>query len=738
MATARRWTSVTPACVATAIALTAIAEPSRAQRPPGADTMSVQAVAESLAVLQELRSFLSRRENRNSAQAWYHRGMIAWALYDRDRVKGGVDGLDWTLLGREADIALRTAEQIEPDNVRYQLTMGQYFLGTGLVTMRVQSYMVFERALADARASGDPALTAEAAVEMGRLHWRRYDPANYGTAPGAVRDRARDLVSDSALSRALLGHDPYLPSERQPYTRRSLREARNLLIAEFNDPSHGFDGEYDYGMAEKYFREAFTTDPSYSRGYRQLAMLLAERDRWPELAGMARTRVEVAPSDGWAWMSLGLASHRSGDAANAKMAFERGLAALSPAERARLDRIARVLRPRDSLAFEGFTASQRAAAERMYWLAADPLWSDNGAEPRAEFLSRVTYAELRWTVDELMARGADSDRGNVHIRYGPADSRVRGERGGESWWYDYARMGFHFVSAPTYGTGYFANVTYAYNMMDSVPARWDNIADLRIDTLPVNVARFRATDDAVDVLFAARLPVEDITAATDILGDVRTDFWMLRGELDVAFRDSVMKSDASTRTWTHRAPIDHYLYRLEAHAHGSLVAARTSAQIVAGTDSASGFFVHGFGISDVLLASSLEIPATTPARWRDVSLSPLAGPVVGNKQLVLLWENYDFGERDGSTEFDVAINIRRQQSAAGRITARIVGGIIGRELSDRVEMVYDRRVPHSPTVVEYITIDLGDTPTGTYLLSLDVTDRVTGRTASRTMRIAVR
>lgn len=713
--------------------------PGGAQRPAGADTLSATAVAESLAVLKELRTYLGKRENRNDAAAWYRRGMIAWALYDRDRVKGGAPDLDWTLLGREADNAIRMADAIEPENIRYQLTKGQYFLSTALVTMRIQAYPVFENALAAARAKGDPALIAEAAVERGRVHWRRYDPANFGSVPAAVRDRARSLVSDSSLSRALLAHDPYLPDERQPYTRRSLRQARDLLIAEFNDPAHGFDGEYDYGMAEQFFREAFTAMPSYSRGFRQLAMLLAERARWPELAGISRMRTTVAPNDGWAWMSLGMASHRSGDAPNAALAFERGLQALGRGEAARLDRLARVLRPRDSLALDALSRDERALAERRFWLNADPLWSDDGAEPRTEFLSRVTFAELRWTVDELARRGADSDRGNVHIRYGPADARLRGTGGGESWWYDLAAMGFYFRTAPTYATGYFENVAYAYNMMDSVPARWDNIADVRIDTLPVNVARFRATRDSVDVHFAARIPLDEIASATDIAGDVRSDFWMLNSRLDVVFSDSVLDRDASTRAWTQRAALDRYLYRLEAHAEGSLVAARTSAEVLAGTDSATGFFTSGFGMSDVLLASAVEAPASMPARWNGLSLTPLAGPVVGNKQLALVWENYEFGERAGSSEFDVAISIRRVQSAVGRITARIVGGVLGREvISGQVELAYDRSVPHAPTVVEHITIDLGDTPTGTYLLSLDVTDRVTGRTASRTIRIAVR
>jgi len=702
----------------------------------GADTLSAAAIAESLAVLKQLRTHLSR--NKQDAAAWYRRGMIAWALYDRDRVKGGAPGLDWTLLGREADLAIRTADAIEPTNIRYQLSKGQFFLGTGLITMRVQSYMVFDHALENARESGDSLLHAEAAVEMGRVHWRRYDPANFGAVPASVRDRARSLVSDSALSRALLAHDPYLPDRSQPYTRRSLRQARELLIAEFNDPENGFDGEYDYGRAEQYFQEAFTTMRSYSRGYRQLAMLLAERARWPELAGHARMRVEVAPDDAWAWMSLGLAAHRSGDARNAEMAFTNGLAAMDSLERGRLDHLARVLRPREVDGFARLSTTDRATADRFYWRSADPLWSDDGAEPRTEFLARVTYAELRWTVDELLKRGADSDRGNVHIRYGPADSRLRGTGGGESWWYDFARMGFHFTSAPTFATAYFSNPAYAANMMDSVPARWDNIADVRIDSLPVNVARFRAVQDSVDVFFAARLPIEEIREASDVAGPVRTSFWLLRNGLDQVVHSSLPDTGGFLRSWTQRASTDDYLFRLEARAEGSLVAARSQSQLITGTDPATGFATTGFGISDVLFASSVTPPPGTPARWREMTFTPLAGPVVGDKQLSLIWENYDFTERDDAAEFDVAITIRRERTAVGRITARILGGVTGREMSDRVELVYDRRVPHAPTVVEHITISLDDTPTGTYLLSLQVTDRASGRSASRTVRIAVR
>lgn len=723
-----------------AAAITLGASNARAQRPPGADTLSDAAIAESLSVLKGLREHL--KKNKNDAAAWYRRGMIAWALFDRDRVRGGYPGLDWTLLGREAEAAIRTASAIEPKNIRYAITMGQYFLGTGWIFVRIQSYIVFDNALTAARASGDSALIAEAAVEQGRVHWRRYDPSSFGVVPASVTMRARQVVSDSALSRQLLSTDPYTPDRTRPFTRRSLKQARDLLDAEFNPSSGGFVGEAEYIKAEGYFREALNAMPSYTRAYQQLAMLFADRARWSELAGLARTRVQAAPNDAWAWMTLGLASHRLGDATNASAAFAKGFAALAPGERQRLDHLRRVLRPSDTLAFIGMSPEERAVRERMFWLMSDPLWGDDGAEPRTEFLARVAFAELRWTVEELSKRGADSDRGNIHIRYGPPDARARQEGGGETWWYDFAQMRFTFDGAPTFATAYFADPTYASLMIDSVPARWDNIADVRIDTLPANVARFRAGQDSVDVFFATRPPVEEIRHATDIATSVRSDFWLLRDGTHPVIRDSAMESTSVIRTWTQRVALGNYLYRFEARAEGSLVAGRATAALVAGTDSATGFATSGFGMSDLLLASTVEGTGGTAARWNNVRLTPLAGPVVGNKELVVVWENYDFGERGGNAEYDLSITIRRERSETGRLSARIIGGIrevLGRAVTnDRVELELDRQVAHSPTLVDQVTISLGDTPTGTYILTLNMTDRVTGRTASRTTRIAVR
>ena len=121
-------------------------------------------------------------------------------------------------------------------------------------------------------------------------------------------------------------------------------------------------------------------------------------------------------------------------------------------------------------------------------------------------------------------------------RAGPEVDEMGGKV--ESWWYDFARLSFHFRGMPTFGTSYFTSPAVAYDRMDSIPSRWDNISRERIDSLPVRVARFRARADSVDVVFTSQPPVDAIRAAAAVEGAVRTDFWLL---------DPMLKPWAPTR-----------------------------------------------------------------------------------------------------------------------------------------------------------------------------------------------
>jgi len=338
-------------------------------------------------VLKAVRAQLDQRKNRNNAALWYHRAMLSWTLYLRDRADGGLPRLDWTLLGRELDSSMRLASALAPDNVRYQLTKGQYFASTGWLPLTLQSLHVFDVALARARKNKDKQLIAEAAIEKGRIHWRRYGTFGFSSAPPEVL--AAQLTDAEIKTRTInadrIDHDPRNSAQMQ-----SLHDSRRYDGKLFPHSSGEFSGEVDYYKAEDFFREAYAAKPSYQPAFTSLAMVMEERHRWIELKDLAQTRVEADPQYAWGWLVLGLVLHRTGNSIGALSAFDKGLARLDPKARARLDDIARVMRPSDSLVARAWTANERKSFEDWYWVWSSPLWSLEVTKPRAEFLARLT------------------------------------------------------------------------------------------------------------------------------------------------------------------------------------------------------------------------------------------------------------------------------------------------------------------------------------------------------------
>ena len=710
----------------------------RAQRPAGADTLSATAVAESLTVMRQLERAV--RANPDSAALWYRLGMIAWALHDRDRAGPPVNGIDWTLLGRRADSSLRLAKQLDPRNPRYALTTGQFFLGTGLVTMREQSYGMFGEALDIARATKDPLVHAEAAIEVGRVYWRRYDAvANGGASPTdatEVRLLAERLARDTAALQRVA--DPERASKTRPYTRPSISRARQTLDRRARAGDAGFAGERDYMLASEYLREAYDVMPTLPRAFHQLAMLLADRARWTELVDLAADQIAIAPRNPWAWMTLGLAEYRLGATRDARAAFDSGVRLMSEPERERVERLDRVLSRGDSAAHAALSPRDRAAARARYWRDAAPLWARDDLDPRVEFLARVAFAELRWTVEELIQRGVDTDRGNIHVRYGPPDRVVlRGD--GVAWNYDYARLALRFHSAAAYGTATFADFGRAHAVIDSMPVRWDNLPVMRIDSIPVMAARFRATIDAMDVWMIGRIPSRDIARAADIAGPVRTELWLLDERGGRVAHDSLIGGDTSVRAFTRRMAYGAYGYRLEATANTSLVAGRSAGAI--GRDTSDRVTPTGFGLSDVVLASRVAPRDASARRWTEYDADPLFGPLKHGGELALFWENYELGARDGNALFSVTVTFQRERTRPGRIAVRLLGNVanaIGRNIgSDRLELQFERSAPHTAAFIDHVAIGLGSTPAGSYTITVAVTDRVTGLTTTRSTRLVI-
>jgi GWxTD domain-containing protein len=714
-----------------ALAVIAVA-PAKAQAPEGAATMTAAAVAESLAVLRALDGVV--RERPRDAAAWFRRGMVAWALYVRDRNKPSVPGLDWTLLGRLADTSLRIAAALDSTNGAYKLMAGRFLLTSGVSITRVASYGFFNAALEAARTGGDAQVLAETAIEAGRVYWRRYD---------TFADRALQVGSLNAGSfcNAQARVDPV----DRPASDSLAQKMRGSVLASLREKVQKVQdmGEADYLRAETHFREAFDALPSYERAFRQFAMLLAAGERWTELAATARGRIASARDDAWAWLSLGLAVHRlRQDPSAAAAAFDSGLVRLSNEERQRLDRIERIMNPEDTSRLAVADSASRVYLHDLYWRMVNPFWSHTDANPRSEFLARVTFAELRWTVEEMHVRGADSDRGDVYIRFGPPDY-VAGFRDQVNittmWAYDSGLL-MCFTGQPTFATARISPAREAdyYDFIRSVPVKWDNVMTVRIDSMPIQIARFRARD-SVDVVIATLPPMERITQTADVAGRSRWDLWLLHEGVELTVRDSVVPSPPGIRTRTARVTPAAYLYRAEASADGARVGARATGTLVL-TNDEKGFALRGFGMSDVLLATHTSASGTAH-RWNELAAVPLAGSVQRNRSIDLVWETYELAESDGQARYDITIALDRRRAAAGRIAVTIAGALgraVGREqTADRLTLRFERVIAHSDTVLDDVTLELGATPPGTYRLTVAVTDRFSGRNAARTTTLVV-
>ena len=598
-------------------------------------------------------------------------------------------------------------------------------------------------------------------VESGRKEWLRYD-AQANQAPGCD-DVPPSL--DSARTRHQPGGVPVIVS-----IEAGLKRIHNALVNCRSPLANS--GADSYAKAEAAFRQAYTAAPADPDAFRYLAALLAEKNRWRELEILSRDHTVKAANDPWGWLALGLAMHRSGNA-TAGAVFDTAAARMNRDDRARLFSFTKLLERPDSIAYMKAREDARTETERRFWAIADPLWSRDGNDPKTEFLARVAFSELRWTIDDPLVRGADSDRGEIYIRYGPPQ-RIVAMRGGEFrgnplrdglstrstqgsgvlpgtsdivtyWDYDNG-LTVVFWGLPGFGTARFPAVDGG-SIEDVISLRassFDKLVTERILDIPSVALRFRGAADSVEVLVIAQAPLEEMRSVIGANARVRADVWFLGLNVPTAFRDTVSVRASGVERWSYRVAPATYQYRVEATAEGSSVAARTMGTVNASPLGESSFATRGFGISDIVIATAVQAPRflNQPARWSDFSAAPIVGVLKRATTFELLWENYDISARNGQAQYEVAVTVQRERSEAGKVAAAILGFAanalrIDRK-DDRVVSRFDRSLAAAPIIVDHVSVALGETPPGDYRITLEVTDTATGRKTTRVTALTIR
>jgi GWxTD domain-containing protein len=695
--------------------------------------LNAQPSADSVAMLRALDDAV-RADPRDHA-AWHRRGLLAWAIARTQQRTDDVERSGAPSLLQVADSSLRRAAKLDESEPRYLTDLGRFRWSSTVSISRRRAEGMYERALSLARKRHDSAAAAEALSALGVVAWRRYEGiADRHIYSAIFRDPDGEGLIDDERAIAY------------------FVENASKIIA-----SKNWSGQREYAGAWQRFAAALEMDADNRRARAGQYMMLVERRRWEEARHEATLRLRAAPCDRLSWLVRGLAAHRLSAEDEATVAFDSALACMPPHERERLDALARVLSPKDGREHAQLPAPERAMTERLYWLMSDPLWLTRANEHRLEYLSRVTTAELRWSVEEFDLRGADTDRGDLLVRYGPPPATISFPPDPEFtqemrirllWWYRDG-VAFIFRMIPGYGL---ANLhpeyaRYVRNLRDTIPVSWANLGVERaIDTIPLQAVRFRAAGDSTDVLVIADIPADSLVRGLDLARvalQVGLNIFTWRAER--VARDSIREvidvaraEPLSTRAWRKRLPPGIYLYRVEALQPDAMRGARatSSLEIIPG---------QGFGMSDVLAARMIEPkPGSTLSRWSDFRVLPMTGVLRRNEPLALLWETYALAADSGVSRYRVSITIeqRDRPGALARIGAAIVGGVraaVGRSSrgDGRVTLSYDRDVPAGPVALDYLTVDAGGLERGAYTVTVEVEDLLAKRRITRASSLTI-
>jgi GWxTD domain-containing protein len=657
-------------------------------------------------------------QNERNAEAHFRAGLLRLARAQDD----GPVSED----RRKGEAHLRYAARFAPDSARYWMALADYFRSQTLVTLRVQVPRVVGNAQEAADRAGNPVEIADAACRGAWVELDRW--GQYGRRYRATNVQERVVV-------------PPVNAEWKDWDTFATR----LIRPAARDMGFGY-----LAAAEQKLRHGLETRPADGRLLGLLVVVLGEQDRWAQAVALMRHATTLAPDSGRAWALYGLALARVNRWHEAQGAFRTGLARMTPEERAPYREIGQIMRRADRLRWEGTPYAAREAFDSLYWRAAQPLVLTETNELQAEFYARLTYADHRWTDPWRGYRGALTDMGAVYVAYGPPDfwAVMMDDAAAQSiaWLYRVPQFRFVFTQMSGYAHAYFADESKEALRVDRIlsPARFDNVPVYRMmDTIPVQAAQFRGPGDSTAIAVFGAVPLRRMTAALPLatvplvsgaLLQNRRGVELLRDRRSETVRITDETPAVQHRSWRLTIGPGEYVLRVEAHVPAHDRAARGVRPFAVRS-----FWGSWLMLSDLLVAGRVAPRDSTAARWSDYLIEPNGGWFTPGQSVGLLWEIYNLApDAAGQVAYTVDLRFTIESITRRNIFAQIAGGIadavgLTAKGDDRIALHYTHTADATPSRVhvEYLTVDLKDSPEGVYTIEVEVTDLRTGGSVVR-------
>lgn len=592
-----------------------------------------------------------------------------------------------------------------------------------------------------------PTGEAQRLDSLGALQWVEYERLAHRARSWAERDVS--LVTTPRGSPKIFDPELLALSEERfstlPRHRQAMALRRNS--APYDPPL----GRSAYLAAMQHFRDAQRIDSTNSIITRHVFRALAAENEWPALLAEAQRAVRRRNDDTDAWLAQALALHRQERYTLASAAFDSALKRMPDTRRAPFQSVTRLLVPNqyangqrlpDSLQYVALPAAEQARISQRYWERNDPRPSTSVNEAKLEYLARLTYADIRWSSDGG-ARGIDTDRGDIHVRFGPPEG-IYGSSRGQIWTYRDGAL-FYFGHGPSYLANLIASSERRLvedSILISQPSGWTEMPLVR-NTWPMlmRVARFRASTDSADAVVTAAVPVRSLVGDAQLGGQLPIDVHLDVHTPDVGITGAEQRRVTVERTqlpvsfngtWVRRLGMGSSLVRIDAEQPDVGRGAVSSADVA--VDS-----LAGFGVSDILFGTMTpDASSASPLRWSEVAIAPTIGLFQESQPMGVVWETYDLTPKDGAVAYTVTLSLERtfKKSLAG-FSARIARNLVNvvtqtGSATGQIDVSFNESRPASPVVTNALTVDLAGSITGPYRLRIEVKDLNSGRVTRRT------
>ena len=231
-----------------------------------------------------------------------------------------------------------------------------------------------------------------------------------------------DIINiDNACTEALLNLGRIKEEEYYEYT--------NSVLQADSDPALSFDSFAieDFIKAERFFKTAIINDSSCFDAYLHLAKMYEDIGEPSKSISYLKKVIDSNPDNRDAILLLGLMYYKTSQLDSSSLAYRTALNLMNEKEKNDFEYQTASFLVQNKLV-EKLNAPTDINFEQSvnnFWKVSDPLFLTDYNERLLEHFSRVTYSNLKFSVEDLGLSGWNSDRGETVIRYGEPVKRVR-------------------------------------------------------------------------------------------------------------------------------------------------------------------------------------------------------------------------------------------------------------------------------------------------------------------------